>query len=32
MQADIIAPPADELFSKTNDNSVAILLTFARLL
>jgi competence protein ComEC len=26
VQADVIAPPPDELFSKTNDNSVTILL------
>jgi competence protein ComEC len=28
VQADVIAPPPDELFSETNDNSVAILLTY----
>ncbi len=27
-RADVIAPPADELFGETNDNSVGILLTF----
>jgi len=27
--ADVIAPPPGELFSETNDNSVAILLTYA---
>ena len=27
-QADVISPPAGELFSETNDNSVGILLTF----
>jgi competence protein ComEC len=26
--ADVIAPPPGELFSETNDNSVAILLTY----
>jgi competence protein ComEC len=26
---DVIAPPPGELFSETNDNSVAILLTYA---
>ena len=26
--ADVIAPPSGELFSETNDNSVAILLTY----
>jgi competence protein ComEC len=29
VQADVIAPPPGELFSETNDNSVAILLTYA---
>jgi beta-lactamase superfamily II metal-dependent hydrolase len=28
VQADVIAPPPGELFSETNDNSVAILLTY----
>ncbi len=28
MRADVIAPPPGELFSKTNDTSVAILLTY----
>ena len=28
MRADVIAPPPGELFSETNDNSVAILLTY----
>jgi hypothetical protein len=27
--AEVTAPPAGELFSKTNDNSVAILVTYA---
>jgi competence protein ComEC len=26
--AEVVAPPAGELFSETNDNSVAILLTY----
>jgi hypothetical protein len=26
--ADVIAPPSDELSTETNDNSVAILLTY----
>jgi beta-lactamase superfamily II metal-dependent hydrolase len=29
VQTDVIAPPPGELFSETNDNSVAILLTYA---
>jgi competence protein ComEC len=29
VRADVIAPPPGELFSETNDNSVAILLTYA---
>ncbi len=29
MQAEVSAPPQGELFSETNDNSVAILLTYA---
>ena len=28
VQADVIAPPPGELFSETNDNSVAILLSY----
>ena len=28
--ADVIAHPPGELFSETNDNSVAVLLTFAQ--
>ena len=28
MEADVIAPPPGELFSETNDNSVAILLSY----
>ncbi len=28
VRADVIAPPPGELFSETNDNSVAILLTY----
>ena len=28
MVTDVIAPPPGELFSETNDNSVAILLTY----
>ena len=28
MKIDVIAPPPGELFSETNDNSVAILLTY----
>ena len=30
VQADVIAPPPGDLFSETNDNSVAILLSYAR--
>jgi competence protein ComEC len=29
VRVDVIAPPPGELFSETNDNSVAILLTYA---
>ena len=29
VRADVIAPPPGELFSETNDNSVAILLSYA---
>ncbi len=29
VRADVIAPPPGELFSETNDNSVAILLTYS---
>ena len=29
MEIDVIAPPPGELFSETNDNSVAILLTYS---
>ena len=28
LRADVIAPPPGELYSETNDNSVAILLTY----
>jgi competence protein ComEC len=28
LQGDVIAPPPGELFSETNDNSVAILLSY----
>ena len=28
VRADVIAPPPGELFSETNDNSLAILLTY----
>jgi competence protein ComEC len=28
VQADVIGPPPGELFSETNDNSVALLLTY----
>ncbi len=29
MRADVITPPPGELFSETNDNSVAVLLTYS---